>query len=408
MLNTEHWTLEHPMPFILAINGGSSSLRFGLFAAPRLERVLAGKFERIGLPGARLAVADSAANKKEDRPIEAPDHRACLPILIDLLQEKLGGAVLSGIGHRVVHGGTRYCEPQLVDSAMLEELRRISPFDPEHLPSEIAVIEGLTAKYRGLPQIACFDTAFHQDLPRVARLLPIPRRYEAQGVRRYGFHGLSYAYLMQELERTVGANAAEGRIILAHLGNGASMAAVRNRRCIDTTMGFTPTAGLVMSTRSGDLDPGLVAYLARTEGMTTEQFHRMVNAESGLLGVSETSSDVRDLLQRETSDPRAAEALALFCYEAKKRIGALAAALGGVDTLVFAAGIGENSAVIRGRISEGLEFLGIELDPTRNAAHAPIISNDATTASVRVIRTDEELYIAREVLQILGPSPPLN
>jgi len=389
------------MPSILTLNGGSSSLRFALFSgAQTLERVLAGKFERIGLPNARLVFTDN--KKKEERAIEAPNHLACVGLLEELIEKNRGIPPLSGIGHRVVHGGMRYRDPERVDAAMLEELRRISPFDPEHLPAEIALLEAFGARYPQVPQVACFDTAFHRNLPRVAKLLPIPRRYEAQGVQRYGFHGLSYAYLMQELERIAGAASAQGRIILAHLGNGASMAAVRAGQSIDTTMAFTPTAGLVMSTRSGDIDPGIVAYLARAEGMTADEFHAMVNSKSGLLGVSETSSDVRDLLQREISDPRAAEAIALFCYQAKKWIGALAAVLGGLDTLVFSGGIGENSAVIRERICDGLGFLGIELDPARNTAAAAIITTESSRATARVIRTDEELYIAAKVAQLLA------
>jgi acetate kinase len=247
--------------------------------------------------------------------------------------------------------------------------------------------------------VACFDTAFHQTMPRVARLLPIPRRFDAKGVQRYGFHGLSYAYLMEELARLGDPAAKIGRVILAHLGNGASLAAVRDGKSIDTSMGFTPTAGLVMSTRSGDLDPGLAPYLARTEQMTTKQFYEMVNHESGLLGVSETSSDMRDLLDHETQDVRAAEAVALFCYQAKKWIGSFAAALGGLDTLVFAGGIGENAPPVRARICEGLNFLGIELNESRNADTAGVISTDASRVTVRVIRTDEELMIARSVLR---------
>lgn len=388
---------------VLTINGGSSSLKFALFnVTGSLERVLAGKFERIGLPDPRLTVADTRSNRKQERAIQAPDHAACVPMLIELLETHAGVTGVSAIGHRVVHGGMHYRDPQIADAVMLKELRRLSPFDPEHLPAEIALLEAFAARYPDVPQVACFDTAFHRDLPRVARLLPIPRRYEAQGVQRYGFHGLSYVYLMQELERVAGAAAATGRVILAHLGNGASMAAVRDGRCLDTTMAFTPAAGLVMSTRSGDLDPGLVAYLARTEGMTADQFHEMVNTRSGLLGVSEISSDMRDLLERENTDVRAAEAVALFCYQAKKWVGALAACLGRLDTLVFAGGIGENSAVVRARICDGLGFLGIELDPARNEAHAPVITRDGAMATVRVIRTDEELLIAQCACALLS------
>ena len=256
----------------------------------------------------------------------------------------------------------KHTEPEIVTKKLLDELRRISPNDPDHLPREIELIEVLRQRHPKLPQVACFDTAFHQTMPRVAKLLPIPRRFDAKGIQRYGFHGLSYAYLMEELARLGDPAAKKGRVILAHLGNGASLAAVRDGKSMDTSMGFTPTAGLVMSTRSGDLDPGLAPYLARTEQMTTRQFYKMVNHESGLLGVSETSSDMRDLLDHEKRDVRAAEAVALFCYQAKKWIGSFAAALGGLDTLVFAGGIGENSPIVRARICEGLDFLGIKLD----------------------------------------------
>jgi acetate kinase len=285
---------------------------------------------------------------------------------------------------------------------MVEELRQLKPFDPEHLPEEIQLTEAFHYRFPDLPQVACFDTAFHHDLPRVAQLLPIPRRYEAQGVRRYGFHGLSYAFLMGELSRLDGAEAAQGRVILAHLGNGASLAAVHHGKSVDTSMSFTPTAGVPMSTRSGDLDPGLFWYLARTEQMSAKQFNEMVTFQSGLLGVSETSSDMRDLLDCETQDVRAAEAVALFCYQVKKWIGSFAAALGGLDMLVFAGGIGENAPAIRARTCNGLEFLGIELEEKRNAASEGVISAAASQVTVRVIRTDEELMIAKTVCHVLG------
>ena len=306
------------------------------------------------------------------------------------------------MGHRVVNGGAHYHEPHRVTQEMLDELRRISAYAPEHLPSEIDLIDLISERVPALPQVACFDTAFHRTMPRVAKILPIPRRFAAKGVERYGFHGLSYAFLMEELARVAGAGAAQGRVILSHLGNGASLAAVRGGKSIDTSMGFTPAAGVPMSTRSGDLDPGLVWYLAQTEHMSAQQFHQMVNHESGLLGVSETSADLRDLLGREADDVRAAEAVALFCYQVKKWIGAFAAALGGLDTLVFAGGIGENAPVIRARICEGLGFLGIQLDGVRNAAGEPVISADASHAQVRVIRTDEDVIIAKAVFRFLA------
>jgi acetate kinase len=288
--------------------------------------------------------------------------------------------------------------PEIVSQELMDELRRISLADPEHMPREIELIEALRQCRPRLPQLACFDTAFHSSMPRVARILAVPRRLEANGVQRYGFHGLSCAYLMQELARLGDPAAARGRVILAHLGNGASITAVRDGKSIDTSMGFTPTAGLPMSTRSGDLDPGLVGYLARTRKMTAAQFHQMVNSASGLLGVSETSSDMRDLLELETGDVRAAEAVALFCYQAKKWIGAFAAALGGLDTLVFAGGIGENEPLVRARICDGLSFLGIDLEETSNSESAAVISVGECRVTVRVIRADEELMIARAVL----------
>ena len=390
------------MHSVLTVNSGSSSLRFALLdGLESLPRILVGRFERIGSPGARLSFTDLLANRSGERMIDAPDQVACVPLLVELLEKTAGVSSISAVGHRVVHGGPRYREPRRVDGAMLEELRRISSFAPNHLPATIALMEIFAARFPEVPQIACFDTAFHSTLPRVARLLPIPRRYEAKGVQRYGFHGLSYSFLMQEIEAVAGAKAARGRVVLAHLGNGASMTAVRDGKSMDTSMGFTPAAGLVMSTRSGDLDPGLVAFLGRSEQMSETQFDRMIHDESGLLGVSETSSDMRDLLAREAVDVRAAEAVALFCYQAKKWLGAFAAALGGLDTLVFAGGIGENNPSVRARICEGLVFLGIELNEARNSENAPVISKDAARVTVRVIRTDEELMIARSVRRVL-------
>jgi acetate kinase len=320
------------------------------------------------------------------------------------LESQLWFKTIDGVGHRVVHG-MLHTAPELVTTKLLDELKNIIPFDPEHLPRELELIEALRHRYRELPQVVCFDTAFHRSMPLVARQLPIPRRYAAKGVQRYGFHGLSYTFLMQELARLGDPAGAQGRVILAHLGSGASLAAVQDGRCIDTSMGFTPTAGLVMGTRSGDLDPGLMSYLVLTDAMTALQFQTMVNHESGLLGVSESSADVRDLLDREASDPRAAEALALFCYQAKKWIGSFAAALGGLDTLVFAGGIGENAAAVRKRICDGLNYLGIDIDENANSRHARRISTDTGSVTVRVIRTDEESVIATASLRLLGFEP---
>jgi len=386
---------------ILTINGGSSSLKFAVFEpANSPVRLISGRVERIGLPGARLLVSEGKGAGKEDRPVEAGDQKVAVCLLIDWLERAIGFAEIAAIGHRVVHGGSRYHQPERVTAELIEELRKISPYAPDHLPGEIELIEAFRSRDPDLPQVACFDTAFHHDLPRVAQFVPIPRRFEAAGVRRYGFHGLSYAYLMEELARVAGPEEARGRVILAHLGAGASLAAVQGGRSIDTSMGFTPASGLVMGTRTGDLDPGLVRFLSRTEGMTADQFDSLVNHESGLLGVSETSSDVRDLLARQSVDVRAAEAIELFCYQAKKWIGAFAAALGGLDTLVFSGGIGENAPEIRRRICAGLGFLGISLDQGRNASGVLLISSDQGPVKVRIIRTDEELMIAQAAARL--------
>ena len=389
-------------PRILTINGGSSSIKFALYQVGEpLERGLYGKVDRIGLSGTNLTFTDPDGRPQTSLSLTAADHKSAADFLIDWLEKRTGFESVRAVGHRVVHG-MKHTAPELVTQELLDELHRIRPYDPEHLPREIEVIEAFHMRHPKLPQLACFDTAFHCDMPRVAKLLPIPRRYDAKGVQRYGFHGLSYAYLMEELARLGDPAATTGRVILAHLGNGASLAAVCDGKSIDTSMGFTPTAGLVMSTRSGDLDPGLAPYLAHTEQITTSQFYKMVNHESGLLGVSETSSDMRDLLDREAQDVRAAEAVALFCYQAKKWIGSFAAALGGLDTLVFAGGIGENAPLVRSRICEGLGFLGIELNEARNTENASLISTDGGRVAVRVIRTDEELMVARSLSRVLS------
>jgi acetate kinase len=390
-------------PRILTINGGSSSIKFAVFeAADPLRRIIEGGIERIGLPEATFVVKGLNQTDNFSRLVAATDHTVAVGILMDWIEERSRRDTLTAAGHRVVHGGPKYNKPQRITTEMVKELQQLQPFDPEHLPEEILLTEAFHRRFPDLPQVACFDTAFHHDLPRVARLLPIPRRYEEQGVRRYGFHGLSYAFLMGELTRLAGTEVAQGRVILAHLGNGASLAAVHNGKSMDTSMSFTPAAGVPMSTRSGDLDPGLVWYLASTEKMSAKQFNEMVNFQSGLLGVSETSSDMRDLLDNETKDVRAAEAVALFCYQIKKWIGAFAAALGGLDTLVFAGGIGEKAPVIRTRICDGLGFLGIELEEKRNAANEGVISTVASRAMVRVIHTDEEWMIANTVCSVLG------
>ncbi len=396
-------TVKQAKACVLTINGGSSSIKFALFeAGSSLQRILAGTIERIGLPGTTFAVKGLDQADNFTRSVTAANHTAAVGVLMDWIEDRIQRGELTAVGHRVVHGGPKYSAPQRITPEMVEELHQLQPFDPEHLPEEILLTEAFHRRFPDLVQVACFDTAFHHDLPRVAQMLPVPRRFEAQGVRRYGFHGLSYAFLIEELERLAGAQAARGRVVLAHLGNGASLAAVYQGKSMDTSMGLTPTGGIPMSTRSGDLDPGLVWYLARTEKITAKKFNEMVNFESGLLGISETSSDMQDLLERESTDVRAAEAVALFCYQVKKWIGAFAAALGGIDTLVFAGGIGENASAVRTRICDGLGFLGVELEEKWNLAGAAVISAQASRVVVRVMHTDEEWMIARTVCRVLG------
>jgi acetate kinase len=388
-------------PAILTLNAGSSSVKFALFElSESLRRTSHGSLERIGMAGTQLTFSPADSGSASSS-IPVPNASAPIEFLLEWLERRVDFQALRGVGHRLVHG-MHHTEPEAVSATLLQELARIRPYDPEHLPRELELIEALRARHPRLLQIVCFDTAFHRTMPAVAKLLPIARRYQTTDVQRYGFHGLSCAYLLEELERLGDPTARAGRLILAHLGNGASMTAVQAGRSADTSMGFTPTSGLPMGTRSGDLDPGLMSFLMRSAHLSLAQFERLVNHESGLLGVSEISADVRELLEREASDARAAEALGLFCYQARKWIGALAAALAGLDVVVFSGGIGENSAVIRERICSALGFLGIELDAARNRSNAAVISAQASRVRVRVIRTDEELVIARSVQRALA------
>ena len=388
---------------ILILNGGSSSIKFAVYAVePSLRLTINGQIERIGTSDGVFSTQQGEHQAHTKQQVGAVDYAGAVELLIAWINEKDLDNTLIAVGHRIVHGGPHHHAPQRLTPALTAELEQLSPLDRLHMPGEISLANTLQQRFPRLPQIACFDTAFHHHLPRVAQLLPIPREHAARGVRRYGFHGLSYEFLMSELTRIDGAAAADGRIILAHLGNGASLAAVSGGKPVDTSMSFTPTAGVMMGTRSGDLDPGLVEYLARTASMDAKAFDEMVNFKSGLLGISETSADMRDLLKIETEDPRAAEAVALFCYQIKKCIGAYAAALGGLDTLVFAGGIGEKAPLVRSRICAGLGFFGIELDPQRNNQDAALISVDGGAVKVRVIRTNEELVIVRSVCRVLG------
>ena len=395
-------TVRHGGTAILTTNGGSSSIRFALYARgePPLLR-LRGKIDRIGQTATTLAFTDAVTHESGETALEDAGHGAAVAALVDWLEQRGALDDIAAVGHRVVQG-PQHPGPALITPALRAELEGLCRRDPEHMPRALELIAAFEKRLPGCPQVACFDTAFHRYMPRVATQIALPRRFEALGVQRYGFHGLSYTYLIQELARRGDVAATRGRVILAHLGSGASMAAVRDGIGIDTSMGFTPVAGLPMRTRSGDIDPGLVRFLAEETGMRPAQFDHMVNHQSGLLGLSQTSGDIRDLLASEGDDSRAAEAVALFCYQAKKMIGAYAAALGGLDTLVFAGGIGENAPVIRDRICDGLDFLGVTIDSTQNAASAALISRCSARVAVRVIATDEEQMIAILVSRLLG------
>ncbi|SFD75554.1 acetate kinase [Chitinophaga sp. CF118] len=377
---------------ILTINGGSSSIKFSLYEVQGpLKNVLIGEIERIGIEGTKLTW-----NKEESIEVEASDHAAAAMFLIEWLEKQPGFAVVKAIGHRIVYG-MRHTGPQKITPALMKELKGSIALDPEHMPGEIKLIEVFTAHNPDLPQIACFDTSFHADMPRMAKLLPLPRRFDVAGIQRYGFHGLSYAYLLEELGKDAGA-----RTILAHLGNGASLAAIKEGKSMDTSMGFTPTSGLPMSTRTGDLDPGVAWYLMQSEKLSPEQFNHLVNHESGLLGISGISPDMRELMKQEKDNPHAAEAVEFFCYQTRKWIGSFAAVLGGLDTLVFAGGIGENVPEVRERICTSLGFLGITLDKEKNHRNEHIISSDNSKVSVYVIPTNEELMIAKIICEVLN------
>ena len=383
-------------PLVLTINGGSSSIKFALFSSrssPR--RVFHGQVERIGMPGASLTATRDDSSKVDTHPISGATFHDGLQGTLDYLRQRLGKSKISAIGHRVFNGGVHLLDHQLITAEVIAELRQMQPLDLDHLPREIALIEGFRQAFPGVPEIACFDTAFHKDLPRIAQLLPIPRHYLNAGVRKFGFHGLSYTFLMSQLAVVAGEEVAKGRVILAHLGSGASMAAVHNGKPIDTTMALTPTSGLMMGTRPGDLDPGLLIYMMKDQKLAADDMDKFISQQCGLIGVSDISSDMRDLLSVRSKDSRAAEAVQLFCYQAKKHLCALVSSMGGVSAIVFSGGIGERAPEIRAEICKGLDFLGIKLDSSKNARGCDVVSSDQSRVEVRVIATDEEIVIAR-------------
>jgi acetate kinase len=389
---------------VLIINSGSSSIKFSWYAIQDLTKaLLLGELEINGTKTAMLHFTRPVTNQKNTMDVKSGSQDETVRFLIDWFEKQDEFISTVAIGHRIVHG-MKHTEPEKITPALLNELKKISAYDPEHLPAEIKLIEEFTKRYPALPQIACFDTSFHSSMPRVAKLIPIPRKYFSMGIQRYGFHGLSYAYLMDALRALTGNIADNEKIILAHLGNGASLAAIKDGKSIDTSMGFTPTSGLPMSTRTGDLDPGVAWYFMQEEKCSAKQFNQLINHQSGLLGISETNADMRELIKLQAADERAADAIELFCYQTKKWIGSFAAVLGGLDSLVFTGGIGENAPEIRTRVCHDLQFLGIQLDEKRNANNEAIISTDKSKVTLRVIKTNEELMIAKLVCKVLDLS----
>lgn len=380
---------------ILCMNSGSSSLKFALYelGARKDKRLAEGAVERVGLEGGQLWLRQEGKEKRAWQR-DCPDHKAALESGMDALEQSNLPSP-QAVGHRVVHGGAAHVAPEKVDDALLSALRQLIPFAPLHLPSAIQVMEMVATRFPDLPQVACYDTAFHRRMPEVAQRFPLPSRCWDEGIRRYGFHGLSYESIVDEL-----GPAALGRVIIAHLGNGASMAAVKAGEPLDTTMGFTPTGGFMMGTRSGDLDPGILVHLMKEKAYGADRIDQLVNQESGLLGVSGLSSDMRTLLETHESLPGARLAVEMFCYQTRKYIGALTAVLGGLDTLVFTGGIGERGAQVRQEICSGLEYLGIQIEPEQNRVHADTISTPGSTCQVRVISTNEDLMIARHTRRV--------
>jgi acetate kinase len=402
---------------VLTINSGSSSLKSAVYQmGPAESRIFSANIERIGLHGSHFCVRDAAGVPLIETHIDLPNHDAAIQTLLDWLGGRLPQHRLDAVGHRVVHGGAEYSAPRLITADVVATLQTLIRLAPNHLPHELTAIEAIQRHYADLRQVACFDTAFHRHMPELAQRYPMPRSLWTEGVLRYGFHGLSYEYICGRLREVAGDKVADGRVVVAHLGNGASMAAIHAGRSVDTTMGFTPAGGLMMGTRSGDLDPGVILYLLEEKERSPSTVDYLVNQRSGLIGVSGSSSDMSDLLRHEASDPHAAQAVEMFCYQAKKFLGAMVAVLGGLDTLIFTGGVGTNAPAIRQRICQGLEFMGIRMDGGRNETNAAVISAEGSPATVRVMKTDEELMIARHTARLLAslaasaeegsPAPP--
>jgi acetate kinase len=387
--------------YALVLNAGSSSLKFCVFERPPLEiwRLAArGQIEGIGT-SPRLRVKDDNDESLANQDVAARDGREALDVLAGWLRSKYGGSRVLGVGHRVVHGGAKFKGPTIVDADVMRELYQLVPLAPLHQPHNLAAIEAVFERLPGIPQVACFDTSFHRGQPAVAELIPLPRELRQQGLQRYGFHGLSYEYIASVLPQ-VAPEIDQGRVIVAHLGSGSSLCALKNGKSFDSTLGFTALDGLCMGTRPGSIDPGVVLHLFQGLDFSAKEVETLLYKKSGLLGISGISNDMRDLLGR--SEPAAQLAVDYFVYSVAKHIGALTAALGGIDGLVFTAGIGENSPEIRKRICESSAWLGIELDETANTKPPGKISTPRSKPSVWVIPTNEELMIARHTGALLG------
>jgi acetate kinase len=383
---------------ILCLNVGSSSCKFSLFGAGD-RSIASGEVERIGLSGGLLVMRGADGKKLAEKPGDFKHRRDAIAALFDqIIAAQLPAP--SAIGHRIVHGGPDHIAPERVTPDLIGDLRRLTRFAPVHMPGAIEGLEAAADRAPNLPQVVCFDTAFHRHMPPVAEHFALPTNLYADGVRRYGFHGISYEYVMM----TLGA-ARPARIVIAHLGNGASMVAVRDGVGVDTTMGLTPTGGFMMGTRSGDLDPSVLLYLINTKHLNAAEIENLVDRKSGLLGVSDVSSDMKTLLEKRASDPRAAFAIEMFCYQLRKQIGAFAAALDGLDLLAFTGGIGERAAPVRAEVCGGLAHLGIEVDRDRNDAQADLISRHSSRVAVRVIPTNENLMIARHTRALVFGAP---
>src|SRR5277367_4349439 len=391
---------------VLTMNRGSATLKSTLYEVgrdpgKRAEALVSISVAYSYTTSARLKIIDANGATLLDSSVKGTNSNAALETMFAWLEKHEYLSGLQAAGHRLVHGGARYTQPQRITPKFLAALKKLVPLDPDHLPAAIKGIKFVAKKFPKLPQVACFDTAFHSPLPTVAKMYALPRRFYDAGIRRYGFHGLSFEYIIGAL-RKLDPKLAAARVIVAHLGSGASIVALQNGISMDTSMGFTPLEGLVMSARSGDVDPGLLLYLLAQKRMSAKAAAALLNKQSGLLGVSSITGDMRTLLEKAAQDPHAAEAIALFCYRAKKYIGAYAAALGGLDALVFTGGIGERASAIRERICSGLEFLGIEIDAAPNQANAAVISATNSRVNVRVIQTNEDLMIVQHVKTVLG------